>query len=417
MTASLVVSGARLADGALVDVSIDDGMIARISPAGSHEPGRGEHVHAAGRLLTQSLVNGHAHLDKTLMGASWQPHLPGRTVKERVAAERLLRLTVDAPIDVRARRLATDMAAMGVGVVRTHVDVDATLGTSAVQDILALRQSLRDVIEVQIVAFPQSGILHEPGTAELLSEALRAGVDLVGGLDPAGFDGDADGHLDVVFGLAERFGSGVDIHLHELGEPGLAQLRDISARATAAGMGGRVVVSHAYALGTAAIDDVRQVADALAASGVAVMTNGPVGMTPPVLTLREHGVTVFAGSDNIRDAWWPYGTADIVDTARNIAYQSDFRTDEELAVAFDLVTGAAADALGIGRRGIRVGGPADLVLFDAETVAEVVAAPPARLLVLKAGRAVTAAPELRRSQPVVHHPTTTSSTNPMGVAP
>src|SRR6185503_7418828 len=94
-----------------------------------------------------------------------------------------------------------------------------------------------------------SGILASPGTAELMKVALQSGVEVVGGLDPAGIDGDVAGHLDVVFGLAERHGAHVDIHLHDHGEAGALELREIAGRTRATELGGRVTVSHAYALG------------------------------------------------------------------------------------------------------------------------------------------------------------------------
>ena len=118
-------------------------------------------------------------------------------------------------------------------------------------------------MDIQIVAFPQNGILRDPGTAELLDEALAAGADLIGGLDPAGIDGDVKGHLDVVFGLAERHGVGVDIHLHDAGALGCFELRDIAARTIATGLQGRVAVSHAFALGS---DDTADVEATLAAA-------------------------------------------------------------------------------------------------------------------------------------------------------
>ena len=90
----------------------------------------------------------------------------------------------------------------------------------------------------------------EKGAPDLLASALMAGADLVGGLDPAGFDNDVKGQLDIVFGLAERFGKGIDIHLHDGGETGAAELRDIAERTIAAGLQGRVAVSHAFALGS-----------------------------------------------------------------------------------------------------------------------------------------------------------------------
>ena len=384
---TLTLSAARLADGRRVDVRIVDGVIESVERTGAGEPGipSDSVVECGGRLLTPSLVNGHAHLDKTFMGGTWQPHRPGTTVRERVAAERDIRASLDAPIIDRARTLASALLAEGTTSIRTHVDIDAELELLGLEAVLALREEFAGSLDLQVVAFPQSGILHEPGVAGLLEAAVRDGADVVGGLDPTGFDGDATAHLDVVFSLAERYDRAVDIHLHDLGELGIAQILDIAARTRSAGLGGRATISHAYSLGSVGVDRVREVADALATAGVSIMTNGPTGPMPDVRVLREHGVTVFSGSDNIRDAWWPYGSADMLDVARTVAYQSDFRTDDELAVALDLVTGSAARALGDPEHAIGVGHAATVMLLDCETPAEAVVASPDRLLVLTRG--------------------------------
>ncbi len=119
------------------------------------------------------------------------------------------------------------------------------------------------------------------------------------------------------------------------------------------------------------------------------MTNGPGPVPmPPVKRLRAAGVTVFAGSDNIRDAWSPYGNGDMLERAALIGYRQDFRADEDLAVALDLATHAAAKVLGLADYGLAEGCTADLVAVRAECVAEAVASHPPRLLVMKRGKIV-----------------------------
>lgn len=404
---------ARLADGRLVDVSVDGGVIVAVAPAAGAGPadaavldvqlwadgaaGEASATHTGeisvdvrGMLLLPALVNGHAHLDKTFVGSSWQPHRVGEGVPARVRAERAIRSTLTASVAERARALADDMVRFGTRAVRSHVDIDSELGLSSLEALLDLRSALAGRLELQIVAFPQSGILVAPGVEDLLDAALRAGADVVGGLDPAGFDGDADRHLDIVFGLADRHGVGVDIHLHDLGALAVAQFDAICRRTRALGLQGRVVVSHAYGLGTIPLEEARRIGRMVAECGVAVMTNGPAGPMPPVLAMRAEGAVVFSGSDNIRDAWWPYGDGDMFDVARTVAYQSNFRTDAELETAFDMVTVSAARALGIPGGGIAVGEPAHLVIVDSPTVAAAVARPPAWRAVVHAGELVTA---------------------------
>jgi len=267
--------------------------------------------------------------------------------------------------------------------------VDASVGLKSLETILAVREEYRDRIDIQLVAFPQSGILTCPGTADLLDAAFPLGCDVIGGLDPASFDRDAKGHLDVVFGIAERRGVGVDIHLHEPNRLGIFVLEEIAARTRALGLQGKVAVSHAYALGEVPIEVVRRTADTLAEAGVAIMTNAPGSYPfPPVMELRNAGVTVFSGSDNIRDSWWPYGDGDMLGRAMMIGYRSGFFTDEELGAAFDVVTEAGAKALGLSDYGLRVGASADFVVLRTEHIPEAVVALPKPRSVYKAGKCV-----------------------------
>ena len=167
------------------------------------------------------------------------------------------------------------------------------------------------------------------------------------------------------------------------------ELEEITRRTKTLGMEGRVTVSHAYALGEVAETPMLRAASALAEAGVSILTNAPGNRVfPPVLALRRAGVNVFAGNDNIRDSWWPYGDGDMLERAMMIGYRSGFNTDEELQVAFDLITSAAAQALRIEGYGLGKGSAADFVTLDAQHVQEAVVARPVRQAVYKAGRLV-----------------------------
>lgn len=394
--AGLTLRDARLADGRRVDVALADGRIAAVGPAGSMAPGDGPTLACHGGLLSPSFVEGHIHLDKTLLGLPLVPHRPGATVADRIRNEKDLRKTLPLSIEARGGRLIEQVAAFGTGALRTHVDIDTEVGLSGLEAVLRLKERYRALVDVEVVAFPQSGILRDPGTADLLDQAVAAGADLVGGLDPAGIDGDVGGHLDTVFAIAGRRGVGVDIHLHDPGPLGAFELRDIAARTTAAGLGGRVAVSHAYALGAVDEAEFSRTAAALARAGVAIMTNAPgTGPMPPVLRLRDAGVTVFAGSDNIRDAWWPYGDGDMLDRAAVIGYRQGFFTDEDLAHAFAMATVIPAAVLGWPGYGLALGDAADLVLLPSAGVAEAVLDRPRARTVLKRGRIVAEGGALR----------------------
>lgn len=388
---------ARLADGASADIAVEDGRIVAIGTGA--EPGTYETVDLLGALVVPSFVDGHIHLDTTLLGEPWRPHKPNTgtfDVLERVRFQRE-NLRDAAPVEVRAAAEIALCLANGTTRIRSHVDINPTVGLTHLEVLLAVREAHRDLVSIQIVAFPQDGILAAPGTADLLDQAVAAGADLVGGLDPASLDRDVEAHLEIVFGVAERHGVGVDIHLHDGHSLGLFELDRIAARTRALGMAGRVAVSHAYALGDVPLDAALRTADALAASGVAIMTNAPgANPFPPVKALRAAGVTVFSGNDNIRDSWWPYGDGDMLNRAMLIGYRSGFYTDEDLAVAFDLVTAAGARALQLDDHGLRVGARADFVVLPAENVPAAVAAPPRKRAVYSRGRLVARDGELVR---------------------
>jgi cytosine deaminase len=382
----MILANARLPQGGLADVEIAGRLIAALHTPGSADR-PGERIDLKGALLLPAFVDGHIHLDKTHWGAPRLPHFEGHSVRERIAAERIERHRVALPIEARASALIRTLIANGTTRTRSHVDIDNDVGLANLEAVLRVREAYRDWIDIQLVAFPQSGVTTEKGAPDLLAAALAAGADLIGGLDPAGFDNDVKGQLDIVFGLAERFGKGIDIHLHDSGKTGAAELRDIADRTIAAGMQGRVAVSHAFALGSIGPDLFAETADALARAEVAILTSCPPSApVPPVGRVRARGVTLFAGSDNIRDCWSPYGDGDMLDRAAIIAERHALFTDRELEEAFALTTSEADKALGRPRRELRAGAVADLVVVAAASVADAVVDRPPRTLVLRAGR-------------------------------
>lgn len=390
------ISNVTAPDGRRVDLELADGAIAAIEPHGADSPAGAADsagpatavIDGGGALVLPAFVDGHCHLDKTFLGAPWQPHLAAGSLRERIANEKILRSAVGVSVTERATALVDQMVSFGTGHVRSHVDIDLEAGLDGLHALLEVREAVRDRLGIQLVAFPQSGVVTTPGIADLLDAALAEGADLIGGLDPVGFDDDMDGQLEVIFGLAEKHGAGIDIHLHDGGTVGTAQLRAIAERTRTLGLGGKVAVSHAYALGQVYGDELDRTARALGDAGVSIMTNGPAGTMPPILLLREHGVRVFAGSDNIRDAWWPYGNGDMLERATIIGLEGGLMSDDDLGVLAALTTDAPADVLGIADYGLRVGGRADLVLVDARSVAEAVAGHPPRTLVIHGGRVV-----------------------------
>lgn len=380
----------RFDGGASGHIAVKDGRIAAITPTDQPATATAT-IDLSHALVVPGFVEGHIHLDTSFYGDAWRPHKPctdGFNVHERVAFQ-AQNMAEAAPMDVRARNQLDLCIGHGSTQMRSHVMVDGSVGLKSLETILRVREEYRDLIDIQLVAFPQSGILASPGTPQLLDEAIGLGADLVGGLDPASFDRDVEKHLDVVFGVADRRGVDVDIHLHDMGTLGAFEIEQIAARTRALGMEGRVAISHAYGLGDVSADHLSKIADLLARSGVAIMTNGPGARPfPPILALRKAGVTVFSGNDNIRDSWWPYGDGDMLRRATTLGYRSGFNIDEELRVAFDVVTEAGAKALRLEGYGLRVGAKADFVTLRAEHVPEAVVAVPQHRAVYKNGRLV-----------------------------
>lgn len=361
------------ADGLPLNIAVRGG---RISHLGAHRARTAaiETIDLEGLLVLPGFVDGHIHLDKSFVGDRWRPHQPVASLRERLAVEKR-ELASAPPIVERADALIRQAASFGTLAMRCHVDVDATTGLANLRAILEARDKWKDLVDIELVAFPQAGVVTCPGTAQVMEAAVREGVQVVGGIDPTTLDGDADAQFDIVFGIADRHGVKVDIHLHEPGDSCIAQLERIAARTQALGMQGLVAVSHAYGLGDVSDAVVDRTAEVLALAGVSIMTNAPGDHAfPPVLRLRAGGVRVFTGNDNIQDAWWPYGNGDMLQRAMLVSYRSGFNTDEELRVALEMATVASAGVMGKQDYGLKVGNEASFILFKAPNAAAAVAA-------------------------------------------
>lgn len=383
MTA-LLLRNVRVLGAPAADLLLLDG---RIAAPGAPAPPGVPVLDAGGRLALPGLVEAHTHLDKSLLGMTWYRNEVGPRLIDKIDNERAARRALPIPPRRQSLRQVELSVQHGSTHIRSHVDVDTECGLAGIEGVLATKGDVRDACTVQIVAFPQSGLLVRPGTLDLLDKAMRLGADVVGGLDPCAIDRDPKGHLDAVFGLAERHGAPVDIHLHEPGEMGAFSMELIIERTRALGMAGRVVVSHAFCLGSPDAGLVDPLLAALAEAGIAIMTTGsPSRPVPPVKRLAAAGVVTCAGSDGIRDTWGPYGNADMLARATAVGLRNNLRRDDELDLALAVVTSGGARALGLEGYGIEPSCVADLVLLEAETVAEAVAQHPAPRTTIKAGR-------------------------------
>jgi cytosine deaminase len=381
----LLLRNVRPMGGAATDLLVRGGRIAAgPAPAGTPvEDGRG-------LLLLPAFVEGHTHLDKTTFHQpDWLVNEVGPRIEDKIDTEREWRARTGHDAGEASLAMARAFLAAGTTRIRSHVDVDTSGGTKHIEGVIATREAMRGLQEIQLVAFPQSGILGRQGTDTLLDAALSMGADIVGGLDPCAIERDPVRHLDIVFGLAEKHGKPIDIHLHEPGTMGAFSLDLILERTRALGMEGKVVVSHAFCLGDIPERDRDALLARMAALGVGIATTAPASRPVPLVApCRAAGVTIFGGNDGIRDTWTPYGSPDMLERAMLIGLRNNFRRDDEVSVAFDCVSAAGAKGCGFEGYGLEPGARADAVLVDARSLAEAVVTRPPRRLVVSGGRIV-----------------------------
>jgi cytosine/creatinine deaminase len=387
METSVWISNARPFGNAAADVRVSGATIDAITPHGERPPAPGEtFIDAQGALLLPGFVEGHTHLDKTTWGMPWYRNAVGARLTDRIENERNWRAQSGHDAAQASRALALEFLRQGTTRLRTHVDIDTDAGLRHLEGVAHTRAALADVLDMQIVAFPQSGMLKRPGTRELLDRALERDADVLGALDPAAIDGDPAASLDMSFALATKHGKPIDLHLHEPGELGAFTFDLLLDRVEAHAYQGRVVVSHAFCLG--ALPDARRAAllERIARLNVALLTTAPASVSvPPYREARAAGVTLFGGNDGIRDTWTPFGSPDMLERAMLIAMRYDLRRDDDLAAALACVSTEGARACGFARYGLNAGMRADLVLIDAQTIAQAVAQRPPRRFVMANG--------------------------------
>ncbi|MEV7280071.1 amidohydrolase [Streptomyces sp. NPDC093111] len=372
-----VFGAARATDLVVVDGRVSDGP----APRGAKV------VDGGGRIALPSLVDAHIHPDKTTWGGSWVSRRPASGIADYVAQDVELFRSQRRPVAERAYGLMSHAVARGTRAMRAHADVAPAYGLAGVQGVADARARLRHALDVQIVAFPQHGVIRTPGTAKLLEDAARQGlVDMIGGIDPIGFDQALDEQLDLVFGIADRHGVGVDIHLHDRGEKGIKAMRGIIERTRALSLAGRVTVSHVFCLPALSDRELGAIAADLGAQDIALTTVAPSdSLVLPIARLREHGVRVGLGSDGVRDSWSPFGNADMMHRAHLLGWVTDVRLDDELTDCYGVAAHGGADVMGLPHADLRPGAPADFVLVRGECLPQVVVDMPRRDLVVHGG--------------------------------
>lgn len=388
-TASVFIKDVLVWRRGLSDLLLSDGKISAFDPDPKTIPDNAVIVDGKGQVLLPGLVEAHTHMDKTLLGMGWHPNSAGPLLIDKIDNERRIRREIGIDPRKQSEKQLRLSITKGSTHFRTHVDVDTECGLAGIEGLLATREAYRHMMDMEIVAFPQSGLMIRPGTYELLDAALHMGADVVGGLDPCAIDRAPKEHLDLIFGLAERHGKPVDIHLHEPAELGAFSMELIIERTRALGMQGHVTISHAFCLGMTDRSYARHLMSQLAQEKIAIMTHGaPSRPVPPIAECYEFGITVCSGSDGIRDSWGPYGNGDMLERAMILGLRNNFRRDDEVEMGLDACTYGGAKVMKSANYGLDVGCDADLVMMPAEAIAHAVVERPANRTVFKKGSIV-----------------------------
>lgn len=365
-----------------VDIHIADGSITGISP---HDPvltGSGE-VDGRGRLGLPAFSDVHVHLDSTRIGLPFREHSGAPGVWGMMLNDRNNWRKPEVPLSTTVALTLERMIAHGTTRVRSYAQIDVDCKLEKFEAVLAAKEKFASSAEVQIMAFPQAGLLIEPGTAHYLEEALKLGATVMGGIDPCQLDRDPAKHLDIVFGLAEKYQVDVDIHLHEPGHLAQFSAELIMERTRALGMEGRVTLSHAYELGNISDAATSRLMESMSALDISWATVAPAvsGKQFNLAAMTQAGIRVGLGEDGQRDYWSPYGNCDLLSRTWQLAFTHGLRQDELIEHAAAIATWGGATIMDRSlsrlastsdRPGFRVGDRADLVLLAGETVTSAV---------------------------------------------
>lgn len=385
-----------------VDILIENGIIQKVE-AGLAADGA-EIIEAEGCLVSPAFIDPHIHLDKVNIFDVVRANKSG-TLKEAIEIiwDKKKTYTVE---DIVARSEDVVLKAIKNGTlsIRTHVDVDTIGGLMPLKGVVALREKYKHVVDIQIVAFPQEGIMKDPGCDKLMWEAMEQGADIVGGmpaneLSPA----DSQAHVNLCFDIAEKYNAEIDMHVDETDDPFYRTLEMVADQAIARGYtGNKVTAGHTCAL--AAYDDhyAAYVIDKVKRAEMNMITNpvtnlmlqGRLDKQPirrgitRVKELLEAGVNVSFGQDCVKDTFYPYGSADMLQVANITAHAAQMSLPHEIEKVFDMITTDANIIFKNEKYGIAPGCKANLVIIKAADARDAIRLNPYRPAVLREGRVI-----------------------------
>ncbi|MDQ0209079.1 amidohydrolase [Alkalicoccobacillus murimartini] len=358
-----------------IHVKIVDGLVEEVLPTSDHLDEAETQMEGKGLLLLPSLVEKHCHLDKTLLGEKWRPVKKVTSIFERFEMEKSILPQLDTTTQERAERLLEMYAQDGVTHVRSHVDIYPEVGLSNLEEVIKATQTFEHKLDVEIVAFPQHGLLKDE-TIELLRKALAYNqVRYIGGVDPASVDGDIEKSLQTMVQLAKEFQVGIDLHLHDADYLGTFTMKRLAQLVIEADLKQDVFISHAFGLADIPLNQLKETTNWLAKAGITIITSVPISRPfPPVAFLEEQGVKVSVGCDNIFDLWSPFGNGDLIERVSRLAEASRWSDEWELAQSLNYITRRKASITKAGRQEWLIKGEeASFILVHAESSAEVVA--------------------------------------------
>lgn len=353
---------------------IKGGKIARIVPSTETVTDDLPKKDAKQLLVLPSFIEKHCHLDKTLLGDRWRPVTSVNSIFERLEIEKEVLPSLKTTTKERAEKLLERYLKSGVTHVRTHVDIYPEVGLKNLEEVQQALQTFAGKLSHEIVAFPQHGLLRSKAK-DLVREALRQGANVVGGVDPATVDGDMEASLQAMVELAVEGNVGIDLHLHDPDHLGIFTMKRLAQLTKEAGLQGKVAISHAFGLGDIPLTQAEEMAELLADAGITIISSVPIDRKfPPMGLLREKGVPVAVGCDNIFDVWSPFGNGDVLERVGRLAEISGWVDEQSLAQTLHYITGGNTPLNSKGELNWpNVGDEANIVFVDASCSAEAVA--------------------------------------------
>jgi cytosine deaminase len=394
MSPDLIIRNARLRSGKVCDISISDG---RFDSIGEHlTASAGEVIDANGSLVTESFAVAHLHLDKVMTGAfaeeavlaEYEGSSMGGAMTAIELASKVKEHYVESEILERVRNVLTDAEYYGVSHLRAFADVDTKAKLTGVKALLKAKDEFKNRIDIQIVAFPQDGIIREPGAEELLYKSMALGADLVGGIPWIELtEEDSKRHIDIAFEIAKKYDADVAMLTDDAGDPELRTTEYLATSAIKNGWVGRVTACHARA--TALYNDVyhRKFAALLKKADVGIVTDPHTGpLHVRVKELLNAGVTVALSQDDVYDAYYPYGRCNMLEIAFLAAHLLWMTSNQDREILYDMITKNAAKVMGIDGYGLAKDNPANLVILDAKDLRTALTYHTEPLYVIRNGR-------------------------------